>query len=122
MRNNGLRIKNPILSSFDLDRRPHKGDINHEVFGCIGKMSHKGPQIQMFLFLFSILNLFVKHHSTCHCIEEKKMNVALISTMITPSLEYSPDTLGDIEFGYDQRTVPSRNSSSIGTKRGKEVK
>ena len=50
------------------------------------------------------------------------MNVALISTMITPSLEYSPDKLGDIDFGYDQRNVQSRNFSSSGSKAGKVVK
>jgi len=55
-----------------------------------------------------------QYNANCHFVEERKMlNIALISTTITPSLEYSPDALEGMELrSDDQRDMLARSSSS----------
>jgi hypothetical protein len=49
------------------------------------------------------------------------LNIALISTTITPSLEYSPDALEGMELrSDDQRDMRSKNSSSEGINGGEK--
>jgi len=103
-------LPSPNSASRSLEEGSKKGH-----FGNIGKRGQRGPKIQMSLFLLSVLHLLAKqYNANCHFVEERKMlNIALISTTITPSLEYSPDALEGLELrSDDQRDMLARNFSS----------
>jgi hypothetical protein len=123
IRNNEFRKGFPILSFPNLANRSLEEGSKKDHFGNVGKRSQRGPKIQMSLFLLSVFHLLTKQYNVnCYFVEERKMlNIALISTTITPSLEYSPDTLEGMELrSDDQRDMRSKNSSSEGINGGEK--
>ena len=115
IRNNELRKELPMLSFPNLANRSLEERSKKSHFGNVGKRGQRGPKIQMTLFLLSVFHLLAKqYNANCHFVDERKMlNIALISTTITPSLEYSPDALEEMELrSGDRRDMLAKNSSS----------
>jgi hypothetical protein len=123
IRNNEFRKGFPMLPFPNLANRSLEEGSKKGHFGNVGKRGQRGPKIQMSLFLLSVFHLLVKqYNANCHFVDERKMlNIALISTTITPSLEYSPDALEGMELrSGDQRDMLAKNSSSSERTDGEE--
>ena len=63
--------------------------------GNMGKRGQKGLTIQMSLLVCSIFqfSLRLSSHYVCHHLGEQRLNAALLLNIISPSLDYSPESL-----------------------------
>jgi hypothetical protein len=123
IRNNEFRKGFQMLPFPNSANRSLEEGSKKGLFENIGKRGQRGPKIQMSLLLLSVFHLLAKqYNANCHFVEERKMlNIALISTTITPSLEYSPDALEGMELrSDDQRDMRSKNSTSEGINGGEK--
>ena len=90
---------NPNTSLQDPGSRSPEVSYKECDIGGLGKRGQKGLTIQMSLLVCSIFQfLSVYPHTMCHHLGEQRLNAALLLNIISPSLEYSPESLdNDIE-------------------------
>ena len=119
-RKNGHSGKNGlmVISCSDPTSRSLGMSNKQDYTGHLGNTGHKGISLHISFFLFSIFHLFFpyKNISNINYHLERKLDVALLSSIISPTLEYSPESIEESPGNLYQNYDPRRNSSDQGTR------